>query len=110
MKTVQHPGINGETHHTCNAILEEVLEPIRHTYIMSTDVCLNANSFDRNGDLRVGAMIDLWNEIDKQMELFDKQQITLKPGECKTHLSPPPGGARSSASVPTHTYANTYRK
>ena len=62
-----------------NNLLEEALAEKRHHYVLGVDGCLSKNSFDRNFGLRVTAVIDVWNEIDHQIELFDKQQINLRP-------------------------------
>ena len=62
-----------------NTMFEEALLDKRHCYVLGVDGCLSKNSFDRNYGLRVNAVIDVWNEIDRQIELFDKQEIHLRP-------------------------------
>ena len=62
-----------------NEILEEALLGKKHTYIMDLDECVTSVSFDRNAELRPMGLIELWNEINDQVQKFDRQQITLKP-------------------------------
>ena len=57
----------------CNEVLEESLASKRHFYVMAVDSMLHHDFFDRNFGLRVGSVIELWNDVDKQVELFDKQ-------------------------------------
>ena len=62
-----------------NEILEDALADKRHNYIMDLDEAVTSDSFDRNADLRASGLIDLWNEIDTQVQKFNRQQISLKP-------------------------------
>ena len=62
-----------------NSLLEEAIAPRRHNYIVDVSKKVNKTAFDRNGELNVTGVINFWLELDKQIELFDKQQITLKP-------------------------------
>ena len=62
-----------------NAILEERLMDgkAENHYIMSTEVYLN--EFNFTGGLSAAGITHFWEEINKGMKRFDKDQITLKP-------------------------------
>ena len=66
-----------------NSILEKAITGKRHNYILDFDGVLSNDSFDRNAELNPTGMIEAWLEIDRKIQMFDKQQLSLKP-ECIT--------------------------
>ena len=68
-----------EQHSKFNTILEEILSSLSNNYIIDLDDVLTNSMFDRNNNLSTTGRIAFWKELDNQLKLFDKQNITLKP-------------------------------
>ena len=68
-----------ELRHKYNDILEETLVSRHNNKIMDVKGALQAALFDHNGHLTGDGKIKLWQEIDSQIQLFDKGEITLLP-------------------------------
>ena len=62
-----------------NAILEETLSRYHYCYIMGLDNALSPAFFNRDNQLTSDGEIAFWREVNKQIEQFDKQVISLKP-------------------------------
>ena len=65
-----------------NVILEETLHKTRNMFVMEIDQSgfSNEASFEKNnGNLNFRGKAQYWNEFDKLLKRFDKQEITLKP-------------------------------
>ena len=85
-----------------NSMLEEAISSRKHSYIIDPSHILKPAAFDRNGALRAGARIELWVEINQQIELFDKQKLSLKP-------APRPSTSSSRVSPPAHENKKGYK-
>ena len=69
---------------TCfTAMLEEAIASKCHVYIMDLGDVIKPTSFDRNSSFRATARIEIWAEINQQIELFDKQKLSLRPAPRK---------------------------
>ena len=62
-----------------NAYLEEAISMQEHNYIVDLGDCINATSYDCAHCLRSGTKIEIWMEINQQIELFDVHKLSLKP-------------------------------
>ena len=63
-----------------NNILEKVIKPKRHNYILDLDDSVNQNSYGHTHDMKAATRIDIWANINHQLEEFDHQKRSLKPG------------------------------
>ena len=62
-------------------------------------IIVDHNTFDVKGDLLPMARINYWLELSRQMELFDKFKLELKPEPEKRSEHPKTTAVRSTVSV-----------
>ena len=80
-----------------NNILEAAIQPKRHNYMINLDESVNKFSYGRYKNLDAATVIDIWANINHQIEEFDKQKRSLKLGSGhvdgnnnRRHLPQPP--------------------
>ena len=62
-----------------NDIMEETLVRRKDSFIMSIHDAFGSELFDCAGYLTNAGKIQFWREVDRQLELFDHQEIDLTP-------------------------------
>ena len=65
-----------------NDILESAIRPKKHNYMINLDESVNKFSYGRYNDIDSATVIDIWANINHQIEEFDKQKRSLKQGSC----------------------------
>ena len=74
-----------------NNVLEDILATRKHHYIMDVnEVMAKTDNFTSNNFINVRGKETFWREIDRQLELFDMQCLSLKP---QARSTPDQGGA-----------------
>ena len=69
-----------------NSMMSEVLSAREHHYVMNISSKINGESlYDSRNEINGFGEVRMWQEIDLQLELFDKKKLTLKPFAVKTH-------------------------
>ena len=64
---------------TFNFWLQESIHDRRHFYLIDISEQVTQYMFKKNGELSGQGQVQYWKAIDKNLEQFDKQEISLKP-------------------------------